>query len=98
MPELSRTIHHHLARQAVLRFDRAVRLQVDQGSLWLTVDGEPADLQLEPGEVFEHDGHAPLVATPLGGPAEVSSRALPSAPARWHGLFAPLSRLVAGRA
>lgn len=98
MPELSRTIHHHLARQAVLRFDRAVRLQVDLGSLWLTVDGEPDDLQLEPGQIFEHDGHAPLVATPLGGPAEVSSRSLPAPRARWHSLIAPLSRLVAGRA
>lgn len=97
MPELSRTIHHHLARQTVLRFDSAVRLQVDQGSLWLTVDGEPEDLQLESGEVFEHDGHASLLATPLGGPAELSSRSLPPPPARWHSLIAPLSRLVAGR-
>lgn len=98
MPELSRTIHHHLARQAVLRFDRAVRLQVDHGSLWLTVDGEPADLQLESGEVYEHDGHARLLATPLGGPADVSSRALPEAVPLWQTLIAPLSRMVAGRA
>lgn len=99
MPELSRTLHHHLDRQAVLRFDRAVRLQVDQGALWLTVDGEPDDLQLEPGEVFEHDGHARLVATPLGGPADVSSRELPTPPARWHAWFAPLlSRYSVGRA
>lgn len=56
-------------------------LAVEQGTLWLTVDGRRADVELDAGEqlAFEH-GSAPLLVGTLGGPAVF--RAERAAPAR----------------
>lgn len=66
-------LHHPLGRRDVVRFDAPVHLHVDDGDLWVTIDGEPDDIHLSRGEDFDHDGHAPLLATPLGGPALLSA-------------------------
>lgn len=72
-----------LARHEVRRFEQPVLLRAEAGTLWLTVDGEPDDIVLEPGETRAFDGHAPVLATPLGGPALFS--VVPATPAglRW---------------
>jgi len=58
-----------LARHEVRRFDHAVLVRAEAGTLWLTVDGEPDDIVLEAGDSRAFDGHAPVLATPLGGEA-----------------------------
>jgi hypothetical protein len=78
-----------LARHEVRRFDRAVLLRAETGTLWLTVDGEPEDIVLEAGQARAFDGRAPVLATPLGGDALLS--VVPATPAglrwalRWRG-------------
>jgi malate synthase len=63
-----RCLPHH----GVLRLEDAATLRVLRGSLWLTIDNEVDDIVLERGQVYEHDGHARLLATPLHEAAAVS--------------------------
>lgn len=55
-------------------------LQVQRGTLWITVDGRPDDLELAAGERLCLEGDAPVVIGTLGGAAEF--RAERRAPAR----------------
>lgn len=75
-------------------------LRVEQGTLWLTVDGRRADLELDAGQClrFDADTAALLVGT-LGGPARF--RAERPAPAHalrldWRAPIAALAGLRTG--
>lgn len=77
----------HLPRQTALRLSGPLRVRTTAGTLWLTLDGDPADHVLEPGDSLALDGRRPAVLTALGGdvtvelcrPARVSPR-----PAWWR--------------
>lgn len=56
---------------------RPVRLLVDRGTVWVTQDGEPEDLEIDAGLQRDFDGHARLMIGALGGPAEVRLLPLP---------------------
>lgn len=68
-----------LGRQDFLRFDdhRARRLQADCGTLWVTLDGEPADIEIAAGHSHVFDGRAALTVGTLGGPAVLRAEILP---------------------
>jgi len=67
------------------RHPPVLRLQAERGTLWVTVDGEPDDIQIEAGESRVLDGHAPITIGALGGEAVFSAAALsqPAAPGWW---------------
>ena len=67
-----------LGRDDFLRFTghRAVRLQADRGTLWVTLDGEPDDIEIDAGSSRVFDGHAAITVGTLGGPAVFSAEAL----------------------
>jgi hypothetical protein len=46
----ARTIHH-------LPDTAGLQLRCEEGTLWLTLDHDPRDIILEPGETFVADGH-----------------------------------------
>jgi hypothetical protein len=50
---------------------RPVRLVVDRGTLWVTQDGEPEDIEIDAGGQRDFDGHARLTLGTLGGEAEL---------------------------
>ena len=49
-----------LAKRELQRIDggKGVRVQCLRGDLWLTQDGDPRDIILEPGDEFEFDSDA----------------------------------------
>jgi Protein of unknown function (DUF2917) len=61
-----------------LQRPRQVRVRADLGTLWVTVDGDPADIQLTAGASRVFDGPATVVVSPLGGEAIASLSALRS--------------------
>ena len=44
------------------------------GTLWVTVDNDPRDVVLEPGDSFEIPDDASLLVSSLGGPAVMDLR------------------------
>lgn len=69
---------------------RPVRLAVDRGTLWVTQDGEPQDIEIDAGGQRDFDGHARLTIGTLGGDAELRLTPLPRertarALRRWFG-------------
>ena len=50
---------------------RPVRLVVDRGTLWVTQDGEPEDIEIDAGGQRDFDGHTRLMIGTLGGEAEL---------------------------
>ena len=81
---LGRTDFLHLGRQPV-------RLAADCGTLWVTQDGEPEDIQIDAGQMREFDGHAVLTVGTLGGGAQVRVTPLTLPPRqrleRWFGTW-----------
>ena len=55
-----------MPRHAIATLDnRAQRLHVLRGCVWITRDGCPVDYVLNPGDVFEHDAGAPVLVQAL---------------------------------
>lgn len=82
-PRSSRsTTLHRLRRHQFLSLRRphGLCLRAERGSLWVTVDGEPADIELGPGDSRIFDGPATVVVGTLGGDAVLSATG-PAAPA-----------------
>lgn len=48
---------------------RASRLASLDGTLWITIDNDPRDIVLEPGDALDVFGDEPLLVCALGGPA-----------------------------
>lgn len=74
---------HLLPRQTTMRLTEPTRVRTTAGTLWLTLDGDPVDHVLEPGDSLALDGRAPAVLTALGG--DVTVELVPLA-ALSHGL------------
>ena len=55
-----------------LRKPKHLCVRAERGTLWLTVDGDPSDIELEPGQWRRFDGSATVVIGTLGGDAVVS--------------------------
>lgn len=79
----TRTTHHRLRRNEMLRLSRPTRLQVAEGTLWITLDLVPQDILLEPGDHYDYDGSTPLLATPLHGAARVIAQPQPDTGRGW---------------
>ena len=81
------TVAQRLGRSEVRRFDQPVLLRAESGTLWVTVDGEPEDIVLEPGEARAFDGRARVLATALGSDVVFSARPgrAPARRLRWPG-------------
>jgi hypothetical protein len=71
-----------------LRFEhpRQLCLRAERGSLWITIDGEPDDIELDAGQSRVFDGRAMVLVSSLGGDAVLSATPLlrqPARPAWW---------------
>jgi hypothetical protein len=81
---------------------RGTLLRSVRGTLWITIDNDPRDIVLDPGESFVVDTDEPLFAMALGGRATldlctetpVPERPTPPRPSWLAGL---LKRRAAGR-
>lgn len=68
------TLHRLRPHQALsLHRPRGVCVRAERGNLWVTVDGEPADIQLRPGDSCIFDSQATVVIGAVGGSAVVST-------------------------
>ncbi len=89
-------------RSLRLNAARGARLRAVQGTLWVTIDNDPRDIVLEPGESFTVESDRPLVVMPLGACAtlDVKSVAPPASRARlgsWLLALWPQTTAVAAR-
>jgi hypothetical protein len=57
-----------------LKAARGATLRAVQGTLWVTIDNDPRDIVLDPGESFVVDSNRSLVVMPLGECATVDVR------------------------
>jgi hypothetical protein len=77
---MARRLRHHqflrLARQP------ALCLRAERGTLWVTVDGETEDIELNAGESRRFDAGAVVTVGTLGGDAVLTATRLAAAP-RW---------------
>jgi Protein of unknown function (DUF2917) len=91
------TTLHRLRRHQLLSLRRPQGLCVraERGSLWLTVDGDLADIELSPGDSRVFKGPATVVVGTLGGDA-VASITATAAPA-WAGRLQAWLRSTAVR-
>lgn len=71
-------LRQRLQRDDFLHFPRPprLRLQAESGTLWVTVDGEPEDIQIDAGQSRVLGGQAPITVGTLGGDAVLSASAL----------------------
>lgn len=61
------------AQFLTLQRPRGLCVQVRRGTLWVTVDGQPEDIELGPGQHHCFSSAAPAVLGTLGGAAEFSA-------------------------
>lgn len=75
LPPTSRARVHRLRRHQFLTLHqpRGLCLRAERGTLWVTVDGERADIELEPGQSRLFTGRATVVVGALGGDAVLST-------------------------
>lgn len=85
---------HLLHRDQMLRLPGPLRVQSDRGVLWITMDGEPDDIVLSPGDSVRITNSARVIVHALGGAAQARVQALAAPAAPWwqqllHRLKAP---------
>lgn len=81
-PVRSTTLHRLRRNQALsLRRPQSLCVRAERGTLWVTVDGDLADIELSPGESQVFNGPATVVVGTLGGDAVASITA--KAPSAW---------------
>ncbi len=93
-----------LPQRLPLRLTKALgtRVRAVSGSLWVTIDHDPRDRILEPGESTVVDSSLPVLITALGGEASVSlcapkpSASLAQRAQAWLGRRSPPSWLALG--
>jgi hypothetical protein len=73
-----------LQRHQFLRFAaaRCLYLKAHEGTLWITIDGEPEDIELDAGAGRCFDLRTPLIVGALGGEAALT--VLGGPPAGWR--------------
>ena len=79
---------------------RRVCLRAERGTLWVTVDGELDDIQLDAGQSRLFDGRIKVLVSSMGGDAVVSLTPLPQPKSaarwrRWSAWLAAAQRLAA---
>jgi hypothetical protein len=77
-------VRTRLSRHEFLRFRprQPLRLRAECGTLWVTLDGHPEDIEIDSGHGRTFDGRDTLTVGTLGGDAVLSATALP-APQSW---------------
>lgn len=63
------------------------QVRTRRGTLWITIDGEPEDIELETGESYTFPAGAPALLGSLGGDAVVTLRRCAEAPASGPGAW-----------
>jgi glucose/arabinose dehydrogenase len=72
-PVRTTTLHRLRRHQALsLRRPQGLCVRAERGSLWVTVDGDLADIELSPGDSQVFNGPATVVVSTLGGDAVAS--------------------------
>lgn len=93
---LTLPVVRRLRRDQLLRFEhpRGLCLRAEQGALWVTVDGEPDDITIEPGACRVFEGDEGVLVGTFRGEAVLSASA-PRGPRRWRQWlgFAPLQQV-----
>ncbi len=92
------SIEIHPAQPLRLRVGAGRHITSVSGTTWVTIDGDPRDIILEPGDshAFEHPGR--VMVTALGGDARlvteegVDLEGAPSLAAVWRGLMQGVRR------
>lgn len=76
-----------LAHQAMFKVTDAAGVQITcrQGSLWLTLDGDPRDIVLSAGDNFTATEHRRAMIYALAPSTLSLAMTLSAAPARWVG-------------
>lgn len=94
MSSLSTTSHRLGHADFLHLHGEPVCLFAERGTLWVTQDGEPDDVQLDAGQWQRFDGHAAIMVGTLGGEAQVRvtrlaapAWRLPAWLARWRALL-----------
>jgi Protein of unknown function (DUF2917) len=74
----------NLERQDVVNVPDAVAMRVTcvEGDVWLTLNNDPRDIVLQPGDVFTTPAHAGAIVYALKPSRVTLAPALPAAPAR----------------
>lgn len=87
-----------LRRGQFLRFAHPQRLclRAESGSLWVTVDGQAEDIELDAGASRVFDGDALVLVCAFGGDAVLTATTLAPAPGWRQRLQAWLGRPAAG--
>ncbi len=75
MSEPNHPFVRRLRKSQVQRFlaPQQLCLRAEHGTLWVTVDGDPEDYVLDPGQSRTFDQSAPMMVTALGGDAVLSA-------------------------
>lgn len=83
---------HPLYEREILHLDAGAPLclRAERGSLWLTIDGEPDDIEIDAGQTYCFTPARPALVSPLGGPATVTVQR--EEPARWWQRWWPAAR------
>jgi len=72
-PVRTTTLHRLRRHQALsLRRPKGLCVRAERGSLWVTVDGDLADIELSPGDSRIFEGPATVVVSTLRGDAVAS--------------------------
>jgi len=85
------TLHRLRPHQAMsLHRPRGLCVRAERGKLWVTIEGEPADIQLQPGDSCIFDSQATVVIGAVGGSAVLSTtrRGTPAWPQRLQAALA----------
>jgi hypothetical protein len=98
-PGRTTTLHRLRRHQALsLRRPQGLCVRAERGSLWVTVDGDLADIELSPGDSRIFEGPATVVVSTLGGDAvaSITAKAAPSWTQRLQGwLHSSAQRVLA---
>ena len=78
-----------LRRDQFLRFEhpRGLCLRAERGALWVTVDGEPDDIEIDAGDCRVFNGDEAVLVGSFRGDAVVAAHATQRLP-RWREWFA----------
>lgn len=78
-PVRTTTLHRLRGHQALsLRRPNGLCVRAERGSLWVTVEGDLADIELAPGDSRTFEGPATVVVSTLRGDAVASITATPA--------------------
>lgn len=83
-----------------LEYPKDLQLRARRGTVWITVDGDPRDFVLEPGQSLTIERDAPALVSALHGAAVIEALRLPQATTHrsWRHAMATAWAAVRGRA